>query len=293
MRHHASFRFMIEAFLIAMIMLGLSGHVSALDYSDIVLLRQHQVADDVILSMADEQGITALTADQENRLRAEGASENFLVALRGAATQASQGGFISEAESSLPATGMSAGAIDRTVVVAAPQPVIPLEVTEHAPLPPLYAKEGWLSISNTDLMSYFLAVDVRAKRLFLSKTPNGGFEIPAGENRAINTRKEEYKLYGDSGNDLKIRVRENEVTRLSLVPFGVTGNSGLTGVARDRDRTRSEVLFGNYVPAPPVVVRPAPVVVVPARPIYPAVPYYYDPYRYGPYRGGYYHRYGW
>lgn len=291
---------MAKAVLLAIAILTSGcGYAHALEYNDIALLRQHQVADDVIISMAGEQGITALTADQENRLRAEGASENFLVALRNAASRAPSNAAVTtptpmyaDQEAVPYAQGYTEAPMqldERSVAVAASQPVMPLRVTENASLPPRYDKEGWLSISNTDLRTYYLSVDAKAKRMFLSAEPNGGYEIPPGENRAINTRKEEYKLYGDSGSDLKVRVRESEVTRLSLVPFGVVGNSGLNGIVRDRERTRSEVLIANYVPVPQVVVQPAPVVVVPARPYYPAVPYY-GPYRYGPYRR--YH-YGW
>ncbi|MDR1613155.1 MAG: hypothetical protein LBT97_10310, partial [Planctomycetota bacterium] len=73
-------------------------------------------------------------------------------------------------------------------------------------------------------------------------------------------RREGYKLYGDNGNKLEVKIREGETTTLSLEPFGVAGNSGLNAIAVNRDKVRSETLFDGYVPAP-VVVAPAPRVI--------------------------------
>lgn len=153
--------------------------------------------------------------------------------------------------------------------VPAPPPVrrmaTPVGIQEFAQLPPRREKEGWISFFNTSGESYFLSVDQKAKRIFLSRFPDGGFELPSGTNRAVNVRKESYKMYGDNGQDLKVRVREGETTRVTLHPFGTEGGGILRVTSQDREKVQEKFLFGRVVRgAAPVVVRPAPVVVAPA-----------------------------
>lgn len=253
----------------------------ALDGNDIIAMKGSDVGEDVIRNMVAQSGGVVLTPEQESRLRGAGASETLMSFIRSNPPKSAPA-IVSEP---LPARTQSSA----RMIATEPEPVVPLPVTELEALPARYDKEGWLSVSNTDSTHYFLNIDVGAKRMFISRIPNGGCELPPGSGRAFNLRKETYKLYGDSGRDLKIRIRENEVTRLSLVPFGVVGNSGLTGVARDRERVRSEALFDNYVPPPAVIVHPVPTVVVPAP-----YPYYrYSPYPYYRGRGGYSFGVGW
>ena len=269
--------------LIAAIILMSGSFISALDFNDVVGLKQNGISDEVLVNMVHQGGGFQLTQEQEHQLRGLGVGDNLIVAIRSTPRVSSP------EPSSLPAAPQTHPSPTPTAtpirVIEAPQPVIPLPVTEPEALPARFDKEGWLSISNSDMTDYYLNVDVGAKRLFLSRIPNGGFEIPPGSNRVINIRKETYKLYGDSGRRLEVKVRENEVTRLSLIPFGVEGNSGLTGVVKDRDRVRSEALFDNYVPPPTVIVQPAPVVVVPEP-----YPYYYAP---RPRPRGYHFGFGW
>ncbi len=230
---------------------------AALDFNDIVALRQNNIPDAVIVTMLQQQGGMTLTPEEERILRAGGASDSLLSAFRPAPAAVVQ----ARPHSSDPVRN---------------EPITPLSVTEMEPLPAVYSGEGWLSISNSDWEPYYLAYDAKSRRMVLSDYPNGGVEIAAGSNRAVNIRKGTYRLYGESGRELKVHIREHEVTYLSLAPFGVIGNSGLTGVARDRERSRQEVLIANWSPPPPVVVQPAPVVVVPA----PRPPVYYYGYGY-------------
>ncbi|MCD8350818.1 MAG: hypothetical protein LUC93_09435 [Planctomycetaceae bacterium] len=130
--------------------------------------------------------------------------------------------------------------------------------------------------------TYCLIVDTKAKRMFLSQTPNGGVSIDPGQNIALNVRKETYKMYGQNGRELKVRVRENEITRITMMPMGAPGGGLLTVSAQDRERVRSEILFGHVMTAPsPVYIEPAPTVIVRPGPFY--GPYHRRPY--GPYRG--------
>jgi hypothetical protein len=272
MRTHSLFiRVSVRAFVVcAALLLFVNTVAAALDFNDVVNLRQNNVPDTVIINMVRQQGGMALTPEQQASLRAGGASEALLAAFA-------------------PAPSAAVPLQSAARVAGDGEPITPLRVTEMEQMPAVYANEGWLSISNTDCEPYYLSYDTKSRRMLLSDYPNGGVEIRAGANRALNLRKGTYKLYGESGRDLTVHVREHEVTHLSLVPFGVVGNSGLTGVARDRERTRTEMLVANWTP--PVVVQPAPVIVVPAQP--PPV-YYYD-YRYGrsPWGRGYSYGFGW
>ena len=253
----------------------------ALDSTDIVNLKRNGIPEEVIGNMVRQSEGIVLDAEDEEELREAGVSDALLAVIRATPTVAAPA-----AAAPVYETTQSASTAPRHYD-ATGQPVSPVPVYEEEALPARYAKEGWLTVSNTDVESYYLAIDVGSKRMFLSTVPNGGIELPSGTSRSVNLRKETYKLYGDSGRDLKVRVRENEVTRLSLIPYGVVGNSGLTGVATDRDRTRSESLFDNYVPPPAVIVEPAPVIVVPEP--YP----YYHPYRHRPRGWGFGYGFGW
>lgn len=256
------------------------GAVRALDYVDLVGLYDNGVPEETILNILRQGGGVTITPAQESELRAKGVSENVIVLARSTAAYPE------------PAVATTAQPVPAVVQVQRPvasgpaegTPVVPLSISTVAAYPSLYAKEGWLSVSNQDYEAYFLNVDRGSKRIFISRVPNGGFEVAAGENIVINTRKETYKMYGDSGIKLEVKVREGETTRLQLVPFGVVGNSGLQGIVQDRERVRNEILFNNYTPPPAVVVVPERPVVV----VEPPVRYYYPSHR--PY---YRHRPGW
>lgn len=256
------------------------GLAEALDFNDVLLMRKNGIADEIIINMVQKNPGFAITAEQANQLRASGSSERLLSAIPVLID--------TEVPSRPIAVPSSAPVASSGVVIESGSPMTPVEVLEVDAFPALYEKEGWLSISNQDWESYFLIVDQKAKRMFISRAPNGGMELESGRNITLNLRKETYKMYGDSGRDLKLKIREGEATRLALIPFGVVGNSGLTGVAQDRERVVSERLFDNYVPPPatviverpPVVIQEAPpVIVVPGRPYY--APYYNRPPRRG------------
>lgn len=227
-----------------------SGVVAALDFNDMVMMKQNNIDEAVIVDMIRDSGGVALTTEQETHLRAIGASESLLAAVR----------------ESRPATP------EPMTVVTPAQPVAaasrgPVPVTTMASLPPRYAKEGWISVSNSGWEVYYLVVDQRAKRIFLSQTPNGGQAISPGENIALNIRKEGYKMYGGNGREIKVKVRENEVTRITLTPFDAPGG-GLTVAVQDREKIRSEVLFGVVATPPSLIfVEPEPVFMHP-RPFY-------------------------
>lgn len=263
------------------------GAARALDSDEVRTLVQNQVPEEVILNMIRTDGTIYITLEEAEEFRALGASENLVAALRPTATTTTATAPTASA-AALSSSGAPTIIMDEpTVVAPAPTvaygtsalvesampadgaPVTPVAITNSTPYPPRYAKEGWIVFSNHDWSPYYLSYGGGNKRMFLSKFPNGGVEIASGSSVVVNVRKESYKLYGDSGEDLKIKVRENETTTVALNPFGVFGNSGLTGVSVDRDKVRSEVLFRNYVPAPQVVVvEEPPVVVVPGPPMY-------------------------
>lgn len=260
-------RVCLVAAMIIMAVLGMAS-VQALDLDDIRLLLDNQVPESVIIDMAAQQGNIGLTESEANELRLSGASENLIAVL---------GTAYAEPAASDPFTAQSVQPAPQQYVSAPAQPadgspIMPLEVTASSSFPALYAKEGWLSVSNRDWQPYFLQINVGDKRMFISRHANGGMVVNPGENVVVNIRKEGYKLYGDSGEKLEVKIRENLTTTLSLEPFGVFGNSGLTGVVNDRGKVRSKVLFAPYVPVQTVIVEPAPVVVVP-----PPARYYYGP----------------
>lgn len=244
---------------------GLGGFVQALDFNDIVALKENQVSDTVIINMIRDSGGVAFSTQQEAELRGMGASESLLAAAR----------------ASRPIPVQAPPVVVESAPVTITQPPSPVQVTEMAPLPARYAKEGWVSVSNSGWDSYYLLIDRGAKRMFLSQAPNGGVEVMPGQNIAVNIRKETYKMYGANGRNLKVKVRENEVTRITLSPFGMPGGGGLSVSSQDRERVRSEILFGFVVaaPAPTVIVEPAPILVHPAP--------MYTPYRryHGPFYG--------
>lgn len=277
----------------------LCGIAAALDVNDVRNLIKNNVPEDAIINMVNNEGTIYITPEEANEFRSLGASEKLIAALRPTPTtaavptvittlpSATSAGVVTSTSSAVPATTTVAGHV-------AGSPIFPAAITMTAAFPQRYDKEGWLSIFNRDWVPYYFNIDPGAKRIFVSRVPNGGITVQPGENLPVNLRKEEYKLYGDSGRELKIKIRENESTSLSLNPFGVFGNSGLTGVATDRERTRSTVLFDAYVPAPTVVIEQPPTVIVePAPPVYVVPgprpyyrPYYYGPRYYGPHQRG-------
>jgi hypothetical protein len=243
----------------------------ALDANDVRSLLQNRVPEETILNLIRADGTIYITNEEADGFRALGASENLVAALRPRATVLP------------PASGPADGG----------QPVVPLDITLIGAHPPLRDKDGWLSISNYDSMTYHLLVSEGEKRIFVSRNPNGGLAVGPGRNEIINLRKHDYKLYGDSGRDLKVKVRKGETTSLSLNPFGVVGNSGLIGVAVDREKTRSETLFDVYSPPPPVIIQAAPAIIVQEPPPVYAVPVYPGPYllRHPRGEGGFHFRY--
>ncbi len=261
-------------FGVCLLVAAVCGRASALDVLDVQNMLVNEVPEAVIINMASSQGGLTLSEIDANALRSSGASENLISALG-----------VAKPEPVVITSG-NTPTTTTTVVASSPatpadgSPIFPASVVMSGSYPPLYAKEGWLSVSNRDWQPYFLLVDVQKKRMFLSRNPNGGVQIDSGQNVVLNIRKEGYKLYGDSGEKLTVKIRENLTTTLALEPFGVFGNSGLTGVATDKDKVRSEVLFYPFVPQPQTVIieRPAPVIVEPA-PVYvvPGPRYYYGP----------------
>lgn len=249
--------------------------VSALDYPQALSMLKSGADEATIIAHWKLGGSVGVNPEQAAELRAAGASEQLVAMLSISYSAAA------------PATASEPAPIVSTQVVieaahpagAPGSPITPVPIMTEEAAPALYEKQGWIVAANSDWVSYYLVVAEGNKRLFLSKTPNGGIEIPSGHAITIPLKKETYKLYGDTGRELKVKVRRHEPTRLSLTPFGPVGNSGLTGTSQDRDKVRSEVLFGNYVP-PPSVIYSAPVVVAPA-PVYvprPSIYYFPRPY---------------
>ncbi len=262
---------------LVMAMLLWTVSVFALDFTDLDSLVQSGVPEDVIISMWNERGAGNISESEANILRQRGASENLIVTIGvrpDAAPAAAPTVTVREGTTAVTSTSPAQGS-----------PIMPLDVTMSTAAPALGPKEGWLSIANRDWQAYFILVNYRDHRLTISRHPNGGVVVNPGENVILNLPKHTYKMYGDTGEKLEVKIRECLTTTLSLEPFGVVGNSGLTGIANDRGKIRSEVLFSPYVPVRQVIVEPAPVVVVPPPP--PPVRYYYD----RPY--GYRYYYGW
>lgn len=285
--------------------IGMGARAYALNFDDVVALYKSGVDENVIIKMAEADKTLYITYEQANQLIAMGASKTLVDSLRPRPTGGGNPGVVVEKAPPPPTPGavrtevvdmpivstvlppggvetVTTTVVEAGVASADGQPIVPVQVARATVMPSLYAKEGWLSVMNRDWIPYYLNIDFKRERMFLSKNPNGGALIQSGQNLILNIRKDGYKLYGDSGRGLEVKIREGETTTLSLEPFGVFGNSGLTGVAATRDKVRSEVLFNNYVPPPPVVVMPAPapVVVVPAYPPPPPVYYTRPPYYY-------------
>ncbi len=246
-----------------------------LDFDDLVSLIENGVQESALIGILRDGGGVDLDAEDEAILRRMGVSEQVIALARTgpAAEPARIAAAPAAPVASLPTSVPVAGPVAGT-------PVTPIPVAVSNAFPSLYAKEGWLSVANQDAIPYYLNVSPGNKQLFISRNPNGGYELAPGQNIVLNLRKETYKMYGDSGRELKIRVREGENTTLRLVPFGVVGNSGLQGVAQDRERVRSEVLFNNYVPQPPVVVVDQPPVVIIEEPRPRGYYYFHDRPRY-------------
>lgn len=256
------------------VLLGCTGQarVRALDYGEVVSLLSNNVPETVIINMASNQGGIGLSERQADDLRGLGASESLIAALKTRPNPV----IVSDS----PPAVASSGTISN--MSAEGSPIFPADITIMGAHPALCEKEGWLSVTNRDWEPYYLQINIKDKRMFLSKHPNGGVEIDSGENVVLNIRKEGYKLYGDSGEKLEVKIRENLTTTLSLEPFGMFGNSGLRGVATDRGKVRSEILFEPYYPRPQTIIVepvPAPVIVAPPPP---ARYYYYGPRYYGP-----------
>ena len=290
--------------LTVMVLAGVFASAAAfgLDYTDVKNLMQNRVAEEVIINMVASDGNLYITTEEADEMRAMGASENLIAALRPRDTTAAYSPTVVQQQPTVVQTPTVVTTTAEPAIVteiaggpAEGSPITPVAIRIMGSHPPRYDKEGWLSISNYDWSPYYISINQGDKRIFISRAPNGGMAVDSGQNVVVNLRKETYKMYGDSGEKLEVKVRENETTRLSLNPFGVFGNSGLSGVAVDRDRVRSEILFNNYVPAPTVVVQEAPVIIVPSAPPPPPPVYYYGPgYRHRPYHrgdGGVYFRY--
>ena len=258
-----------KAFLAAMtaslfILLGIPG-VRALDSNDVKNLIRNQVPEETIINIVKADGTIFVTLEEADEFRALGASESLVTTLRPTPTSAPP-----------IETPVSAGAAPATIQAMETGQAV---ISVPAAYPPRQDKEGWLAISNHDAIPYYVSANVGNKRIFISRHATGGAMIESGQSIALALRKEEYKLYGDSGRPLKIKIREGETTTLSFTPFGAIGNSGMKGVVTDRERTRSETLFDMYTPPPAVIVQePAPVIIQ-EPPVYivpgPPPPYYY------------------
>lgn len=259
------------------------GSVSALDYGEVKTLLHNRVAEEVVINMVKADGTIYITHEQAAELRSLGASENLVEAMRPRAITTTSTSTAPAAPTVIGTTSQPTIVSETATVISSEPadgtPISPVPIVSSGVYPPRYDKSGWVSIANHDWSPYYLSTNSENKRLFLSKFPNGGIVIESGHQVIVSLRKESYKMYGDSGEDLKVKVRENETTHVALNPFGVFGNSGLRGVSTDRDNVRSEVLFNNYMPTPTVIVQEPSVIVVPEP-----RPYYYH---YGyPYGGG-------
>lgn len=300
-----SFRKISSCLLLFALVVGFSAAAAALDIEDVKSLIRNQVGEEVIINMANTDTRLFITYEEAEELRRMGASENLITALRPRPTSWSPGAVAPAPSSPAPspsaptvvtsgtppaaAGGVVTGTvIEETVEIDQGAPITMAPIVSAGGYPPRYDKEGWLSISNHDWIPYYLNINQGDKRIFISKVPNGGMAVQSGQNIIVNLRKNTYKTYGDSGEKLEVKIRENETSSLNLNPFGVVGNSGLTGVAISRDKVRSEVLFNNYSPAPAVIVQEPSVIVVQPEP--PPVYYYRPPY-YRPYRDGVYFHY--
>lgn len=283
--------------LVSVTLFATMATAAALNIEDVKNLMRSGVGEDVIINMAKSDGRLFITIEEAEELRRMGASENLITALRPRPTSIDRGTIITTTPttptvvSSVPAPTTTTTPTTTEVVfdeVAEGSPVSPAPIMVSGAYPPRYDKEGWLSISNRDWMPYYVNINRGDKRIFISRAPNGGLAIQSGENIIVNLRKDTYKTYGESGNKLEVKIRENETSTLDFNPFGVVGNSGLSGVTVSRDRVRSEILFNNFSPAPAIVVQEPSVIVVPSTP--PPVYYYRPPY-YRPYRDGFYFNY--
>ena len=301
---------MLRSFVLASVVFLSAASAWSLDLGDVLVLLDNQVPESVIINMVAQQGDLALSESDANELRQAGASENLINALGIGDSYVQADGNLAPAWSSAPIVTDERQFAPPPVVVGnaatppampaaasgPPQgsPIMPLAVAASGSAPLLGTREGWLSISNRDWQPYFLLVNPSDKRMFISRFENGGTIINPGENVVLNVRRETYKLFGDTGKSLQVRIRDNLTTTLSLDPFGVVGNSGLMGVSTDRDRVRNEVLFNAFVPPAQVVVmppqvvyeHPAPVIVAPP----PSVQFYYGHGRPSRHHGGRYWR---
>ncbi|MDR1535398.1 MAG: hypothetical protein LBU64_09925 [Planctomycetota bacterium] len=283
------FRFGLAISLAVFMSLPGTPAARALDSGDIRLLLQNRVPEETILNLIRADGSIYITTEEAEDFRALGASENLVATLRPRPT-------VLAPEQTVPDSGAIVLAPDAQAPAAVQPPggpVGPVPVVPAAAFPPLREKEGWLSIFNHDQLPYFISANVKDERLFVSRHDNGGVPINPGQNLALSLRKNGYKLYGDSGRDLTVKIREGETTTLSFNPFGVAGNSGMTGVSTDREKTRSEVLFSPYEPPPAVIVQEPPVIIQEAFPppilVVPDYPGYYrrpPPPPFGGRRGG-------
>lgn len=236
----------------------LTAAAAALDVRDVNRMLSTGVSEGVIINMVQNQGTPFnLTPSQVVELSRNGASQRLIDAMTYGSGPAPTAPIMAPPSRHGPRGG---GMITSAPIVKVYSP------------PPLMHKQGWLEVSNRDWIDYTLT---RGKddRLFLSRGAiqrGGGIIIPSGATVALALEKDDYDLYGESPEKLKVDVREGRTTTLSLDPFGPVEYSGLTGVVNDGKRVRSSTLFESRQP-PVVVVQPAPppVIVQPApRPVY-------------------------
>ncbi|MCD8140371.1 MAG: hypothetical protein LUE17_11445 [Planctomycetaceae bacterium] len=143
----------------------------------------------------------------------------------------------------------------------------------HSYAPPhLGSRQGWLTISNRDWEDYTFVESKRGRAsLFRGRQPyTGGVVIPSGTTITIAVEKDTWEIQGETGDRLKVKVREGRTSTVSLEPFGYAGQTGLRGISNDGDRVRDEILFESYA-RPQVVVRPAQPTVIVERPAPPPV----------------------
>ncbi len=173
---------------------------------------------------------------------------------------------------------LAVGAILMAIVLGVPAGRAAAAEVRLAPLRHSYApphlgrKQGWLSISNRDYEDYtFVETKKGRASLYRGRQPyTGGVVIPSGSTITLAVEKDTWEIQGETGDRLKVKVREGRTSTVSLEPYGYAGQTGLRGISNDGERVRDEILFESYV-QPQVVVRPAPPTVIVERPAPPAV----------------------
>lgn len=159
------------------------------------------------------------------------------------------------------------------VYVVPPPPPPPPSMRYPPPPPPMRRDMGMLSVTNRDWSDYTIIVRRGQDDMFIVRgRQRGGTVVPAGSTVAIPLPKENYKMVGESGKQVRIRINERETTAIVLTPFGRPGATGLRADVGNRGKMRSVVLFDEprgrirvISEAPPTIIAapPPPVIVAP------------------------------